>query len=92
LPNLKVIGKMNLYVDGVNDMAQFVIRKNEGGQYWFVLKANNNKLVLQSQMYMTKQNAEIGIRAIKAQAFQSEIVDATHVSHLEKEVVESFAE
>jgi uncharacterized protein YegP (UPF0339 family) len=47
-------------------MAKFVIRKNAAGSYWFVLKANNNKTVLQSQMYTTKQHAETGIHAIKS--------------------------
>lgn len=62
-------------------MAKFVIRKNQADQYWFVLKMDNNKIVLQSQMYTTKQHAENGIRAIKDEADAAQVIDQTGEFH-----------
>jgi uncharacterized protein YegP (UPF0339 family) len=63
-------------------MAKFLIRKNAAGQYWFVLKTDNNKTVLQSQMYTTKQHAENGIRAIKDEAEEAVVDDQTVLHHV----------
>ncbi|RTL42346.1 MAG: DUF1508 domain-containing protein [Candidatus Melainabacteria bacterium] len=65
-------------------MAQFLIRKNASGHYWFVLKANNHKIVLQSQMYETDAGARKGIAAIKRDAADAVIVDETH-KHSDRE-------
>jgi uncharacterized protein YegP (UPF0339 family) len=62
-------------------MAKFVIRKNIAGKYWFVLRTDNNKTVLQSQMYTTKQHAENGIRAIKDEAEPALVEDQTAEKH-----------
>ena len=70
-------------------MAKFLIRKNAAGQYWFVLKTDNNKTVLQSQMYTTKQHAENGIRAIKDEA-ETAVVDDQTVSHHGHEPLEHY--
>ncbi len=65
-------------------MAKFLIRKNAAGKYWFVLKTANNKTVLQSQMYTTKQHADNGIRAIKDEAEEALMDDQTVIHHVHK--------
>ncbi|MDR3615835.1 MAG: DUF1508 domain-containing protein [Candidatus Obscuribacterales bacterium] len=73
-------------------MAKFVIRKNESSQYWFVLKSDNNKIVLQSQMYTTKQHAENGIRAIKDEAQDASVDDRTGEHYHMHEPVEHYSQ
>lgn len=68
-------------------MAKF---ENASEQYWFVFKDNNNKTVLQSQMYSTKQHAETGIKSIKQEASAAEVDDQTHVNHAGHESVENY--
>ncbi len=58
-------------------MARFIIRKNASNQFWFVMQANNNKTILLSEMYTTKQAAKNGIQAIKQEAASAQIVDET---------------
>ena len=73
-------------------MAKFVLRKNTDDQFWFVLKCDNNKTVLQSQMYTTKQHAQDGISAIKIEAALATVADQTvtaHTSHLRLAVEKS---
>lgn len=43
---------------------QFEIKKAHGGQFHFILRAKNAKVVLQSEMYDSKQAAEGGIKSI----------------------------
>jgi uncharacterized protein YegP (UPF0339 family) len=62
-------------------MAKFVIKKNSAGKYWFVLRTDNHKTVLQSQMYTTKQHAENGIRAIKDESDAAPVDDQTGEHH-----------
>jgi len=58
-------------------MAKFEKRKSEEKAFkqpwYFVLKANNGEIILQSEMYATEQGADNGIEAIKAAVI--EIVD-----------------
>lgn len=39
----------------------YVIKKGSTGQYHFNLKADNNEVILTSETYTTKQNAQTGI-------------------------------
>jgi uncharacterized protein YegP (UPF0339 family) len=71
-------------------MANFLIRKNEAGKYWFVLRTDNHKTVLQSQMYTTKQHAENGIRAIKDEAEAAQVDDQTGETHHQHEPAEQY--
>jgi len=73
-------------------MAKFVIRKNDSAQYWFVLKSDNNKIVLQSQMYTTKQHAENGIRAIKDEAQDASVDDQSGEHYHMHEPVEHYTQ
>jgi len=58
-------------------MAKFEIKKSDNKgilqPWYFVLKANNGEIILQSEMYSTEQGADNGIAAIKAAVI--EIVD-----------------
>lgn len=56
-------------------MAKFIIKKakSEFNQWYFTLKANNNEIILTSELYSSKQGAEKGIQAIKSAVL--EIVD-----------------
>ena len=60
--------------------AEFEIRKSESAwpirYYWFVLKAPNGKIILDSEMYKTKQGAKSGIASIKKYAADAPIVEA----------------
>ncbi|SON48622.1 YegP family protein [Vibrio tapetis] len=60
-------------------MGKYVIKKsdkNTSQPYYFVLKADNNQVIAQSEMYSTKQNAENGIQSVKNNA-NSNTVDET---------------
>ena len=60
-------------------MAKFEKRRSEKNKgiisqpWYFVLKANNGEIILQSEMYVSEQGADNGIAAIKAAVI--EIVD-----------------
>jgi uncharacterized protein YegP (UPF0339 family) len=54
---------------------KFVIKKNSGGQYHFVLKAANGEVIATSETYTTKDSAKDGIESVKANAPTAEIVD-----------------
>ena len=47
---------------------KYVIKKAKNGEFHFVLKAPNGKVILQSELYKSKQSAEKGINAIKQYA------------------------
>jgi len=57
--------------------ARYVIDNSKDGQFYFVLKAKNGKVILQSEMYKTKQGAEVGIRSVQTNASCNMIVDKT---------------
>jgi uncharacterized protein len=48
--------------------ARFVIKNSSDGQFMFVLKAGNNEVVLTSELYTQKHNAENGIESVRANA------------------------
>lgn len=43
----------------------FAIRKASNGQYYFVIKSDNNEIVATSETYYTKYSCEKTINAIK---------------------------
>ena len=65
--NLKVV--KNLY---------FVIREATNGQYYFVIKSDNNEVVATSETYLTKYSAEQTINSIKNGITKdSQVIDMT---------------
>jgi uncharacterized protein YegP (UPF0339 family) len=58
----------------VSQMARFEIRLSRNKKYYFVLIAANGEIVLQSEMYESKQGAHKGIYSIKSN-YHAEIVD-----------------
>jgi len=59
--------------------AQFEIKDAHGGQFHFIMRAKNSKVILQSQMYDTKAGAEKGIKSIvdSIKSGKFKIVDKT---------------
>jgi uncharacterized protein YegP (UPF0339 family) len=51
----------------------FERKDSKGGQYYFVLKAANSKVIGKSQMYKTNDSSENGIDSIKDNARQATI-------------------
>jgi uncharacterized protein YegP (UPF0339 family) len=56
---------------------KFEIKKRQGGQYHFVLKAGNNEIIATSESYTTKAAAKNGIESVKANASSAPVVDLT---------------
>ena len=56
--------------------ARFEIDKDKAGKYRFHLRAGNGEIIVDSQAYARKANAEKGIQAVKAAA-DAEVVDLT---------------
>lgn len=50
-----------------------VLKKSADGQFYFVVKANNNQVLVTSETYKTKQNAMVGIDAL-AVAFKTFVI------------------
>ena len=46
----------------------FERKDSKGGQYYFVLKATNSKVIGKSQMYKSHESSENGIESIKTNA------------------------
>jgi uncharacterized protein len=46
----------------------FERKDSKGGQYYFVLKAANSKVIGKSQMYKSNESSENGIQSIKTNA------------------------
>ena len=44
---------------------RFVLKENEKGDWYFVLKASNGQVIATSEIYETRQGAENGIRSIR---------------------------
>lgn len=56
----------------------FVIREVTNGQYYFVIKSNNNEVVATSETYLTKYSAEQTINSIKNGITKdSQVIDMT---------------
>jgi len=56
-----------------SNMKHFERKDSKAGQYYFVLKAANSKVIGKSQMYTTNDSSENGIESIKANARQATI-------------------
>lgn len=52
---------------------KFQIKRLDDGQWHFVLKAPNGRVILQSETYKSKAGAENGIRSIKENAPGAEV-------------------
>jgi uncharacterized protein YegP (UPF0339 family) len=48
-------------------------KDSKGGQYYFVLKAGNRKVIGKSQMYKSHESTENGIESIKINARQAAV-------------------
>lgn len=46
-------------------MGKFVIKKSSNDQFYWLLKAGNGEIILQSEMYTTKQGSKKGIESSK---------------------------
>lgn len=44
----------------------YELKKTDGGKFHFTLNAGNHEVILSSQLYVEKQNAEDGISAVRA--------------------------
>jgi uncharacterized protein len=55
---------------------EFEVSKDKAGKYQFHLSAGNGEIIVASQAYERKANAEKGIQAVKATA-DAEVVDLT---------------
>lgn len=56
----------------------FVIREATNGQYYFVIKSDNNEVVATSETYLTKYSAEQTINSIKNGITKdSQVIDMT---------------
>jgi uncharacterized protein len=51
----------------------FERKDSKGGQYYFVLKAANSKVIGKSQMYKSNESSENGIQSIKTNAKQAKV-------------------
>ena len=56
---------------------KFVITKDKGGEFRFVLKAGNGEVIAQSEGYVAKASALNGIESVRKNAADAEIVDET---------------
>jgi uncharacterized protein YegP (UPF0339 family) len=59
------------------DKELFEVKEAKNGKSHFVLKAKNNQVIGQSQMYASKRGAGCGIRSVATNAKKGEIVDTT---------------
>ncbi|MDT5343006.1 MAG: uncharacterized protein QOE52_2190 [Mycobacterium sp.] len=55
--------------------AKFEIFNDKGGKYHFHLKAPNGEIIVASQGYETKANAEKGTEAVKTHAANAKVED-----------------
>jgi uncharacterized protein YegP (UPF0339 family) len=56
---------------------KFVLRKNDRGQYSFVLKAGNGETIATSETYGSKASAKAGIDSVKENASNATVDDQT---------------
>ncbi len=64
-------------VKNSQDKELFEVREAKNGKSHFVLKARNNQVIGQSQMYASKRGASCGIRSVMNNAKKKEIKDLT---------------
>lgn len=55
--------------------AKYVIKPSVDEQFYFVLVAPNGKIILKSEMYTTKQNAQKGIDAVRKHSAALTVID-----------------
>lgn len=60
---------------GVNRMARFEIHRDEGGEYRWRFRADNNEVVASGEGYSSKDDCEHAIQLIKEQAPQAQVSD-----------------
>jgi len=59
-------------------MAKFEIKKAKDGQFYFVLKANNHKVIATGEMYKRKASVTKAILSIeKSMKYWFEVIDLT---------------
>ncbi|HTL42456.1 MAG TPA: YegP family protein [Pseudolysinimonas sp.] len=56
---------------------KFELKKTEGGQFHFNLKAGNGEIIASSEMYESKAAAKNGIDSVRRNAADAELVDLT---------------
>jgi len=56
---------------------KFVITKDKGGEFRFVLKASNGEVIAQSEGYAAKASALNGIESVRKNAADATVVDET---------------
>jgi len=54
---------------------RFIIRRSDNGQYYFVLRAVNGKVIATSEQYESKQAAKKGIASIKSVSVFARILE-----------------
>ena len=54
---------------------KFEMYKDKGGEYRFRLKARNGQIIATSEGYVTKVNCENGIRSVKNNADEAEVIE-----------------
>jgi uncharacterized protein len=52
-------------------MSKFIISLKTNGLYYFVLKADNNQVIMTSEGYTTKAGCENGIESVKVNALEA---------------------
>lgn len=58
-------------------IARYNLLKAEDGQYYFVLRAVNGKIILTSEMYQQKAGALKGIKSVQKNGKTPTIIDKT---------------
>ena len=58
-------------------MARFEIYRDEGGEYRWRFRANNNEIVASGEGYLSRQDCEHAVQLIKEQAPQADVTDDT---------------
>ncbi len=54
---------------------KFVLKENVNGDWYFVLKASNGRVIATSETYETRRSAENGIRSIRFTAPFAKLVE-----------------
>lgn len=57
-------------------MGKFEVKVATNGKFYFVLKARNGQLLVQSEMYESKASCLKGIKSVKKCVPDAEVVDA----------------
>jgi len=58
-------------------VARFEIYRDEGGEYRWRFRANNNEIVASGEGYLSRQDCEHAVQLIKEQAPQADVTDDT---------------